>query len=84
MKLYQYRGKCNLSGQKIQAAREEAGLSQEQLAARMQLLGIEIGQNAISRIERGLRVVPDYELKYFAAAFHRPVAWFLEETETQQ
>ena len=59
--------------------REAKKLSQEDLAAQMQLLGIEISQNSISRIERGLRVVPDFELKYFAKFFDRPVAWFLEE-----
>ena len=50
MRLYRYQGKSNLSGVRIQAAREEAGLSQEQLAAKLQLLGLEIGQNAISRV----------------------------------
>ena len=84
MRLYRYQGKSNLSDVRIQAAREEAGLSQEQLAAKLQLLGLEIGQNAISRVERGLRVVPDFELKYFAAALQKPVAWLLEESETQQ
>ena len=79
MRLYQYQGRSNLAGRRIQQAREEAGLSQEQLAARMQLLGIELGQNAVSRIERGLRVVPDFELKWFAVCFQKPVEWFLAE-----
>lgn len=79
MKLYDYRGKCNMSGEHIREQREEMGLSQEGLAGKLQLLGLEISQNAISRIERGLRVVPDYELKYFARVFNKPVEWFLEE-----
>jgi transcriptional regulator with XRE-family HTH domain len=79
MKIYQYKGRCNLAGQRIREAREQADLSQEDLAKRLQLAGIEIGQNAISRIELGLRVIPDYELKYFSDALNHPVDWLLEE-----
>ena len=35
MKIYQYHGKCNISGRAIRAERERQGLSQEQLAARI-------------------------------------------------
>lgn len=54
-------------------------LSQEALAAKLQLSGMEITQKTVSRIESGKRVVPDFELKYFSAFFHKPVEWFLEE-----
>ena len=79
VKLYWYKGRCNLSGAKIQQLRTEMGISQEQLAAKLQLMGIEISQNSISRIECGKRVVPDFELKYFAEFFKKPVEWFLAE-----
>lgn len=79
MKLYWYRGRCNLSGLRIKEVREASGLSQEDLAAKLQLMGIELTQKSISRIECGLRVVPDYELKYFARALGKSVEWFLEE-----
>ena len=79
MKLYQYRGRCNLSGMRIRKAREEAELSQEQLAARLQVLGLEITQKSISRIETGLRLVPDFELLYFAKALGKSILWFYEE-----
>lgn len=68
MKIYKPNGRCNISGNQIRAAREKAGLSQEQLAARMQLEGLNFMQKAISRIETGSRVVADYELVYFAQA----------------
>ena len=42
--------------------REGKKLSQEQLAAWLQLEGLSINQKAISRIETGERVVADYEL----------------------
>ena len=66
LKLYRYTdGKCNASGSIIRELREKAGLSQEQLAARLQLAGLELNQKAVSRIETGDRVVPDFELIFF-------------------
>lgn len=67
MKLYKYvTGKCNASGPRIRELREAAGLSQEELAARIQLSGLNLTQKAVSRIETGERVVPDFELLYFS------------------
>ncbi len=74
MKIYKYKnGRCNLAGMTIKKQREKMGLSQEQLAAELQLLGLDITQKAISRIETGDRVIPDYELLYFSEALHVPV-----------
>ncbi|MCI8294976.1 MAG: helix-turn-helix transcriptional regulator [Lachnospiraceae bacterium] len=71
MKLYRHvNGKCNISGTAIRELREAAGLSQEQLAARLQLAGLSLNQKAVSRIETGDRVVPDFELLYFAQVFN--------------
>lgn len=65
MKLYKYtNGTCNASGPAIRALRERAGISQEQLAAKLQLAGLNLNQKAVSRIETGDRVVPDFELGY--------------------
>ena len=79
MKIYSHKGRCNLAGKRICEAREAEGMSQEQLAARLQLLGLEITQKSISRIETGLRVLPDYELLFFAKALNKSVLWLLEE-----
>ena len=46
----------------------ERGASQEQLAAKLQLLGYSIGQKAVSRMETGDRVATDYELVLLARA----------------
>ena len=74
MKLYKYKdGKCNVSGNKIRLLREEARLSQEQLAAKIQLAGLNLNQKAISRIETGDRVIPDFELLYFSSVLKVPV-----------
>lgn len=52
----------------MRSCREAAGLSQEQLAAKLQLAGLNLGQKAISRIETGERIVADFELEYLADA----------------
>lgn len=79
MKLYQYHGRCNCSGMRIRQRREELGLSQEQLAAKLQLYGLELGQKAISRMETGLRVIADYELLWLARALETTCSWLLGE-----
>ena len=68
MKIYKPSGRCNASGEQVRSCREAAGLSQEQLAAKLQLAGLNLGQKAISRIETGKRIVADYELEYLADA----------------
>ncbi|MCD8242087.1 MAG: helix-turn-helix domain-containing protein [Lachnospiraceae bacterium] len=80
MKIYHYaNGTCNASGAQIKRLREEAGWSQEQLAARTQLAGLNLNQKAISRIETGERVIPDYELLYFSEIFQVSVETLLKE-----
>lgn len=68
LKIYRPDGRCNISGERVRHARERAGLSQEQLAVRLQLDGLGLTQKAISRMETGERVVADYELVYLARA----------------
>lgn len=77
MKLYKYNGSANVSGKRIRKRREELGLSQEELAGKLQLAGLLIGQKAISRIETGERVVPDFELLYFSEVLRVSVAELL-------
>lgn len=80
MKLYKYcNGRSNASGQKIKELREAAGLSQEQLAAQIQLAGLNLNQKAISRIETGDRVVPDFELIFFSEVLAVPICTLLNK-----
>lgn len=72
-----FNGKFNCSGSHIRVRREELGFSQEQLAAKLQLAGLDTTQKAISRIENGLRVVPDYEIPFFADALGVSPLWLL-------
>ena len=62
MKIYDYNGKKNICGERIKEARKKLKLSQENLAAKLQVEGITIERDSISRIEIGTRFVADYEL----------------------
>ena len=62
MKIYDFNGSKNICGKRIKEARKSQGLSQEMLAAKLQVEGINIERDSISRIEIGTRFVADYEL----------------------
>ena len=62
MKIYDYKGKKNICGQRVMEARKKLNLSQENLAARLQVEGVNIERDSVSRIEIGTRFVADYEL----------------------
>ena len=79
MKIYGYKGKGNIAGEQVRSLREKYGLSQEQLAVRLQLEGIQVNQKAISRIETGERVVADYELLTLAKVLGVSAAQLLGE-----
>lgn len=76
-KIYRPEGRCNISGERVRAARERAGISQERLAYKIQIAGLDITQKAISRIETGDRIVADYELEYLADALGVTIYYLL-------
>lgn len=59
-------GYNNLCGGNIARLRKAMGLSQRQLADRLQLAGLDIDKNAIQRIEARKRFVTDIELVVLA------------------
>lgn len=79
MKIYDYHGRKNLCGGKVRQARKTLKLSQADLAARMQVNGIIIERDCISRIEMGSRFVADYELKILAKVLKVTVEWLLSD-----
>lgn len=78
MKIYDYNGKSNISGGQIRRQRLALGLSQSELAARLQLQNVMLDQKAVSRVEQGERFVADFELLAFARALNLTVAALLE------
>ena len=81
MKIYDYNGKKNICGEKIRQARAKKRLTQDNLAAKMQIEGMIIERDSISRIELGTRFVPDYELPIFARVLNVSIEWLLTSDE---
>lgn len=77
MQIYGFNGKMNIVGVCLKDLRESKGYTQEQVAAKMQVYNVTIGQKAISRIELGERIVTDYELLIFARVFSVRAEWLL-------
>ncbi len=62
-------GLNNVCGKNIAYFRMKMGISQRELADKMQLAEIDIDKNAIQRIECGKRFVTDIEIIAFAKVF---------------
>lgn len=77
MKIYDYNGKKNICGERIREARLKLRLSQSDLAARIQVEGVIMERDSISRVEIGTRFVPDYEIPIFAKVLGVSVLWLL-------
>ena len=75
--------KKNIVGDRVKHARKKAKppITQLDLLARLQLLGIKIDQSAISKIESGQRPVTDIEVVALAKALKVSVAWLLKEAD---
>lgn len=77
MTLYNYFGKINLIGGRVKQRRRELGMSQGDLALKMQTEGVDIFQKSVSRIETGNRIVTDYEVLNLAKVLKVDVTWLL-------
>ncbi|WP_298030113.1 helix-turn-helix domain-containing protein [uncultured Dysosmobacter sp.] len=62
MKKLSYNDNKNIIHRQLRHYRELRGLSQEQLAAKLQTMNVNIDQQMISKIEHNQRLVTDYEL----------------------
>lgn len=79
MKIYDLDGKRNISGERVRQIRTKKHITQSSLAARVQTLGVILEQDAISRIERGARMVQDYELWAMAKALGVTSDWLMDD-----
>lgn len=72
-------GKNNMCGSNIAIYRKEMGISQRELADRMQLSGIDMDKNAVQRIEAGKRFVTDIEISVFSKVLNKTIDELLKE-----
>ena len=75
MKIYDYNGKKNICGDRVHEARCRHRLTQSDLAAQLQVAGIIIERDSISRIEIGTRFVADYELRDLSKILRVSKGW---------
>lgn len=77
MKIYDYNGMKNICGKRVKEARRKKKITQTDLAARLQIEGITIERDSISRIEIGTRFVADYELVSLSKCLKVSTNWLL-------
>ena len=75
--------KKNLVGARVHQARKAAKppVTQLELVARLQVLGMKIDQSGVSKIENGQRPVMDIEVAALAEVLKVSVGWLMGETE---
>ena len=78
MKIYDYKGRKNLCGNRVKAARARLNITHTDLAARLQVAGITMERDSVSRIEIGTRFVTDYELAVLAKILGVSMEWLTE------
>lgn len=81
MKKLLFDGNKNVVGKQIRCLRVQKGWSQAQLAIKMQILGVEIEGEMVSRIERNQRIVTDYEFACFCRVLEVSERELLGEVE---
>ena len=69
MKITKYNKFRNISGNKLRELRKDSKMSQQELAGKLQLEGIDLTSKEISKIENNKRLVQDFELFAFAKIF---------------
>lgn len=77
MKIYDYKGRKNLCGDRVREARARKKITQADLAARLQIAGVIMERDSVSRIEIGTRFVSDYELAVLSDVLGVSVEWLL-------
>jgi len=76
-------GRKNCCGRNIALLRKRMGISQRELADRLQLLGLDLDKNAVQRMESGQRFIIDIELKALSRLFEIPADVLLTEGSLQ-
>ena len=64
---------------KMRYYRKKRKLTQAQLAAKLQVMNVNIDQQMISKIERNKRIVTDFELACLCRALHVPLTEMLSD-----
>lgn len=74
-------GEKNLVGQRLKLLRARDGLSQRDLSRELQLIGLDMDKNVITRIETNKRYVTDLELRGLAKIFQVSYQYLIDGDE---
>ena len=69
----------NIVGKRVQEARKKISLSQEELAAKLELSGWKISRVSLAKIEAGTRQVTDFEVMTLSKILKVPLDWLMDE-----
>ena len=71
----------NIVGLRVRKARKESGITQMELAARLQVLGITIDRSGVAKLEGGRRPASDIEVAAIAKVLKVSIPWLFEEND---
>lgn len=77
VKIYDYKGRKNICGNRVYEARAKKRLTQSELSAQLHVRGVMLERDSISRIEIGTRFVADYEVVEIAKVLDVSPMWLL-------
>ena len=83
MKLKTVNDQRNICGKRLKQIRKQRKLTQEDLAAKLQLKGLDLSQTTISLIEAEKRIITDFELKYLADVLKVSICELLGKEEDE-
>lgn len=82
-KIIKYNDKLNIIGDKVRKYREKEKLSLSQMSDKLMLMGIDIPKSSLQNIEKGKRVVKEYEFyalcKFFNVTMEEMLKDFIKE-----
>ena len=78
-KIIKYNDKLNVIGDKIRNYREKEKLSLSQMSDKLMLMGIDIPKSSLQNIEKGKRVVKEYEFYALCKFFNVTMEEMLKE-----
>lgn len=73
----------NVLGYKIRECREKNKISQAQLSAKLQVLGIDIPKNSIQKLECNNRIIKDFELAGISKVLNVSTDYLMEDFKNQ-
>ena len=70
----------NIVGSRVREARKGSGITQIELAARLQIMGVTIDRSGIAKLESGRRPVSDIEVAAIAQILKVSIPWLFEKS----